>query len=108
MPLTPFHYPIAYFIYKILNSNERTSKSMNLPALIVGSMILDIGGLLELLTQNTIYRITTHSLIGAITIGTTLSVIVTFLFYPTIINRFFKIDKKLLKAEGPSAKTVVT
>ncbi|MHA1917950.1 MAG: DUF4184 family protein [Candidatus Ranarchaeia archaeon] len=96
MPFTPFHYPVTYFIYKVMKYNKKTSDAMNLPALIIGSMIPDLGGLFEIITLNTFYRIVTHSLIGAVTIGTALSFFVTVFFYPTFVNLFFKIDKQLL------------
>jgi hypothetical protein len=91
MPVTPFHYPLAFLISK-------TTKRFILPGLVVGSVIPDIEvpiiwiffpGLHD-------YRIL-HSLIGALTIGTLLAVVVTRFLYQPIVTRVFRVDRQHLK-----------
>ncbi len=88
MPVTPFHYPIAYLISK---SNFKLS----LPGLIVGAMMPDIEiPVIALLSgiQPT-NRLVLHSLLGAATIGTMLSLIVTVLIYPKLTSAIFPMSK---------------
>lgn len=96
MPLTPFHYPFAYILYEF-------NKKLKVPGLIVGSFIPDIeipvirllGGS-DILPSN---RLILHSLIGAATLGTLISLIGIILLYPTIISRVFKIDKERVEKQ---------
>jgi len=94
MPLTPFHYPIAYLIYKVDNR-------FSLPALIVGAMFpdLEIPFIIMLLGTQVPDRMILHSLLGAVTLGALLSMIVTNLLYPPIISPLFKIEKRKIQAK---------
>ena len=84
MPLTPFHYPVAYLIHKC---DERLS----LPGLVVGCMQPDVETpVIYFLTRNSVHsRLILHSLAGAATLGTMLSLALTTLIYPRLISRLF-------------------
>ena len=88
MPLTPLHYPIAYFIRKL-------SRNVSLPGLIVGSMIpdLEIPLIVLVFGINNPNRLVLHSLLGSATLGTMLATIVTIKFYPFLVSYFFGVDK---------------
>ena len=91
MPLTPFHYPVAYVLYKL-------NGKLSLPGLIVGSMFSDLEIPVLLVLRTSFDRLVLHSLLGAATFGTVLSVAFTVLIYPTLSSHFFKIDKVKVKA----------
>ncbi|MHA1576283.1 MAG: DUF4184 family protein, partial [Candidatus Thorarchaeota archaeon] len=92
MPLTPFHYPLAWGLSKM-------DRRLSLPALVVGSVIPDI----ECLFLWFFFRgvlpdhFILHSLIGGLTIGTIIAIGVTVYLYPPIISIIFKVDKEKLK-----------
>ena len=92
MPLTPFHYPIAYFLYKL-------DKRLSLPGLVVGCMFpdLEIPIIILLFGTQIPNRLVLHSLLGSATIGTFLAIIITNKVYPSLASYLFKVDKK--KAE---------
>ncbi len=92
MPLTPLHYPVAYLMYKL-------NKKLGLPGLVVGSMFpdLEIPAIIFLFRTRIPHRLVLHSLLGAATIGTMLSVIFTVLIYPPLISYFFKIEEEKIK-----------
>lgn len=93
MPVTPLHYPVAYFLYRL-------DKRLSLPGLAVGSMFpdLEIPVIILLFGTRIPHRVVLHSLLGAATLGTTLSVIFTALIYPPLTSRLFDIDEH--KVEG--------
>ena len=93
MPLTPLHYPIAYFIHKL-------NGKIILPGLIVGSMIpdLEIPFVVLIFGVNGPNRLVLHSFLGSATLGTMLAVIVTVKFYPFLVSSFFGLNKA--KVEG--------
>jgi len=92
LPLTPFHYPVTYVLYKL-------NRKLSLPGLIVGSMFPDLETLTlyVLLGYRFPERMFLHSLLGATTIGTVFSVAFTALIYPKLSSYFFKIDKVKVK-----------
>lgn len=92
MPATPFHYPLAYLIYKL-------DRKLSLPALVVGSMFpdLEIPVIVLLFTNRIPSHLVLHSLLGAATIGTILSVIFTVLFYPFLISTLFGVERRRTK-----------
>lgn len=92
MPATPFHYPLAYVIYRL---DDRLS----LPALAIGSMFPDveIPVIILLFTNRIPSHLVLHSLLGAATVGTILSVIFTVLFYPFLVGTLFRIEKGKIK-----------
>ncbi len=89
MPLTPLHYPIAYFINKI-------DTRFSLPGLIVGCMFpdLEIPFMLLIFGTNGPNRMILHSFLGSATIGTVLSLFFTVWFYPFFVSDLFRIKKE--------------
>ncbi len=94
MPLTPLHHPLAYLIYKL-------DKRLSLPGLIVGCMFpdLEIPFILLLLGTQVPNRMILHSLVGSVTIGTFLAVIVTIRIYPYLVSRLFNFDKEKVESK---------
>jgi membrane-bound metal-dependent hydrolase YbcI (DUF457 family) len=91
MPITPLHYPLAFGLSK-------TNKRLLLPGVIVGSVIPDIEvPLMWIFFSDLPDHLFLHSLVGAVTVGTLLAVIVTWLLYPPIISTVFRVDKDDLK-----------
>ncbi len=91
MPLTPLHYPVAYALYTL-------HKKRTLPGLTVGSMFPD----LEIPFVFVLYgtdRLMLHSLLGAVTIGTLLSVTFTVTIYPLFLRWIFGIDKDAIQTK---------
>ena len=89
MPITPFHYPIAYLIYSV------SKVKLSLPALIVGAMLpdLEIPIILLLVGSQEPERMVLHSLIGGLTVGTIIGVAITVVIYPRLTSAIFPIDK---------------
>lgn len=92
LPLTPFHYPIAYLVYKV-------GGKLSLPGLIVGSMLpdLEIPIMTLLFGTEVPNRMVLHSLTGAITVGTAFAVAITVWIYPTLTSTIFPINKLKVK-----------
>ena len=92
MPVTFLHYPVALGLSKISNK-------LSLPGLIVGSFIPDIEVPFLIIFFRGVFpdHFILHSLIGAVTIGTFLTILVTRFLYPPIVSKLFKLDKKALK-----------
>lgn len=93
LPLTPFHYPVAYLVYKV-------DKRLSLPGLAVGSMFPDVEiPIIQAFFGTRIpHRLVLHSLLGAATVGTLLSLLFTVLVYPTLISIVFHVNR--LKVKG--------
>ena len=88
MPATPLHCSIAYLI-------NRWKLQLSLPALLVSSMVPDLEiPVLFLVTGGFRGRLVLHSLLGAATLGTFLSVLLTIFLYPPAASFFFKLDRK--------------
>jgi len=89
LPLTPLHYPIACFIYKL-------DGRFSLPGLIVGCMFpdIEIPFIVLLFGIQGPNRLVLHSLLGSATIGTFLALIVTVQVYPFLVSHLFHVDKK--------------
>ncbi len=90
MPVTPFHYPVAYLLSKL-------KSSFSLPALIVGAMIPDFETPFVWLWKGTEDRLVLHSLLGGLTLGTALAAALTVLVYPRITSAILPIDKTSVK-----------
>ncbi len=87
MPFTPFHYPFAWLIHRLV-------RRLSLPALIVGSMIPDIEvPLMWVLAPHLPDHLLLHSLVGAMTLGTIITIASVKLLYPSLVTRIFGIDK---------------
>ncbi len=89
MTVTPLHYPVAYVLNKL-------HKKLTLPGLIVGSMFPDLEVPLLFFLIGT-DRLVLHSLLGAVTIGTMLSVMLTVSIYPILISYLFNVDEIKIK-----------
>lgn len=95
LPLSPLHYPIAYAAYKLKNN-------LSLPGFIVGSMFPDfeIPVIRLFFTDKYIYdRLVLHSLLGAATIGTVLSILFTVFLYPIQMIVLFRVKRELVRSE---------
>lgn len=93
LPLTPLHYPLAYFVSKI-------DKRLSLPGLIVGCMFPDVEVPFMILffgTQGP-NRMVMHSLLGSATLGTILAVTVTARVYPFLIARLFNVRREKVES----------
>jgi membrane-bound metal-dependent hydrolase YbcI (DUF457 family) len=92
LPVTPFHYPVAYVLSKL-------GRNFSLPALVVGSMVPDLEvPLIVLLFGNSVPRhLLLHSLLGALTLGTALAIAITVLIYPKVTSAIFPVDKLKVK-----------
>jgi len=92
LPVTPFHYPIAYVVYKLRGS-------LSLPGLVVGSMVpdLEIPFLALFSGTDASNRLVLHSLLGAATAGTVLSVAIAVLVYPRLVSAIFPVDNLRVK-----------
>ncbi|MFX0011992.1 MAG: DUF4184 family protein [Candidatus Hermodarchaeota archaeon] len=92
MPATPLHYPVAWGLSKL-------NKKLNLPGLIIGSFIPDVEVPILFLFFNVGIdnHFILHSLVGALTIGTIISILVTVYIYPILTSLIFRFDKSNLK-----------
>jgi membrane-bound metal-dependent hydrolase YbcI (DUF457 family) len=92
LPVTPFHYPVAYVIYKL-------GGNLSLPALVVGSMVpdLEVPFIVLLFGTGVPNHLLLHSLIGALTLGTALAIVITVLIYPKLTSAIFPVDKLKVK-----------
>jgi membrane-bound metal-dependent hydrolase YbcI (DUF457 family) len=103
MPATPLHYPLAHGL-------SRLDKRLSLPGLVVGSVIPDIEvPLMWIFFSDLPDHLFLHSLIGAVTVGTLLAVVVTWFLYPPIISTIFGVDReRVQKASGLSRMLVLS
>ena len=91
MPLTPFHYPVAYLMYKI-------GDRLSFPALIVSSLVPDLETLALYVATGRLYRgVVLHSLLGVATLGLFLAVFSTLYVYPTLVSFVFRLDRKAIE-----------
>jgi len=100
MPLTFLHYSIAYLIGK-------WKQNLSLPGLVVSSMMPDIERLFYLAVNNSNARGFLHSLFGAATLGTTLSVFFTVYAYPTVVSGIFGLEKEMIKEKCRFSKGLI-
>lgn len=93
LPVTPFHYTLAYIIHKI------GKMKLSLPALIVGAMLpdLEIPVMFLLLGPQEPDRMVLHSLLGGITVGTIIGVAITVVIYPRLTSAILPISKLKVK-----------
>ena len=102
MPITPFHHPVAYLIYKL-------GGKLSLPAVIVGSMLpdLEIPFMVLLFGNSVPTHLMLHSILGSLTVGTAIAVAITVLIYPKITSTIFPIDKLKVKQKCKFSLTLV-
>ena len=92
MPITPLHYPVAWGLSKL-------DRRLSLPGLIVGSFMPDIEVPILFLFFNIGIdnHFILHSFVGALTIGTLISTLVTVYLYPILTSLIFRFDKIKVK-----------
>ena len=91
MPLTPLHTAFAYLA-------KKSVMKLSLPALIVSSMLPDLEiPLIYLTTTSQSNRLFLHSLFGAATLGTLLSVLLTVFVYPAVISIAFRLERRVVE-----------
>ena len=91
MPITPLHYPLAFALSK-------ANKRLILPGLVVGAVIPDIEvPIMWIFFSDLPDHLFLHSLVGAAIVGTALAVLSTWLLYPTLISKIFRVDRGNLK-----------
>lgn len=91
MPYTPIHCSIAYLAREI-------RFQLSLPALIVSTMAPDLEiPFIYVITSGQYSRLALHSFLGAITLATLLSVILTVFAYSPVVSYLFKLDYKTVK-----------
>jgi membrane-bound metal-dependent hydrolase YbcI (DUF457 family) len=83
---------VAYVLYKL-------RANFSLPGLIVGSMVPDLEIPFIVLWSRTenFDRLVPHSLLGAMTLGTIISIAITVLIYPRLTSAILPIDKQKVK-----------
>ncbi len=86
------HYPVAWGLSKL-------DKRLSLPGLIVGSFLPDIEVPFLLIFFSGLLpdHLILHSLIGAVTVGTIISIAVTVYLYPILTSWLFHLDKEKIK-----------
>ena len=92
MPANFLHPVFAYLV-------NRWKPSFSLPGLLVGSIIPDVEVIpIYYLTNGEIDRLFFHSIVGAVTLGTILSLFLVIFIYPNFVSAIFRIDvKEMLK-----------
>jgi membrane-bound metal-dependent hydrolase YbcI (DUF457 family) len=91
MPYTPIHSSIAYLARQFI-------PKLSLPALLVSTMAPDLEiPFIYIATSGQYSRLVLHSFLGAITLATSLSVILVAFAYPPLVSYLFKIDFKTVK-----------
>ena len=91
MPAMFLHSTFAYLI-------NQWKPQFSLPALLVGTLLPDVEvPILYYLTDGAIDRLLFHSIIGAVTVGTIVSVGIVLIVYPPFVSFFFRLDKKDVK-----------
>ena len=102
MPITPFHHPVAYVIYRL-------GGKLVLPAVIVGSMLpdLEIPFMVLLFGANVPTHLMLHSILGSLTVGTAIATAITVFIYPKVIGAIFPVDKLRVKEKCKFSLTLV-
>jgi len=101
MPYTPLHWSIAYLARVI-------RPSLSLPALIVSTAVPDLEiPFIYITTGGQFGRLVLHSLLGAITFATLLSVLLTVYAYSPIVSHLFKLDTKIVRGKCRFSWTLV-
>ena len=91
MPAIFLHSTFAYLI-------NRWNPQFSLPALLVGTLLPDVEvPILYFLTDGAIDRLVFHSIIGAVTVGTFVSVGIVLIISPHFVSFFLGSTKKMLR-----------
>jgi len=101
MPATPLHCSIAYLLNK-------WKPQLSLPALLVSTMVPDLEiPFTYIMTGGFQHRLVLHSFLGAATLGTFISVLLTVFLYPSVVSFFFKLNKEKVKEKRRFSGTLV-
>ena len=101
MPAVFLHSSFAYVM-------KRLNPTFSLPALLVGSIMPDIEvPILYYFTNGEVDRLLFHSVIGAVTVGTFVSVGIVVFVYPSFISWLFRIDKIYIQKNCAFSGTLV-
>ncbi len=104
MPLTPLHYPVAYALHRL-------APSWSLPGFIVGAMVpdLEIPVIVGLYGLNGIpgNRLVLHSLVGGVTLGTLLSVLLVVLVAQPVLLRLLPLCRGRVRAACRRSRRLV-
>jgi membrane-bound metal-dependent hydrolase YbcI (DUF457 family) len=102
LPITPFHHPVAYIIYRL-------GGKLSLPAVIVGSMLpdLEIPFMVLLFGTSVPTHLLLHSIIGSLTVGTAIAVAITVFIYPKVTGAIFPIDTLKVKEKCRFSRRLV-
>jgi len=101
MPLPPIHTAFAYLL-------KRIHGTLNLPALIVGTMTADLEiPFIWLATGGYHDRLILHSLLGSAVIGTFVSALLTVFVYPIVVSSVFRLNKDEVREKCRFSKMLV-
>ncbi len=101
MPATPLHCSIAYLL-------NRWKPQLSLPVLLVSTMVPDLEiPFTYLMTGGLQHRLVLHSFLGAATLGTFISVLLTVFLYPSVVSFFFKLNKEKVREKCSFSGTLV-
>ncbi len=101
MPFTPIHWSIAYL-------TRAVRPSISLPALIVSTVMPDFEiPFIYIISGGQFSRLVLHSLFGAVTIATFMSVAFTIFCYSPMISRLFKVDSKFVENRCRLSSTLI-
>ena len=101
MPYTPIHWSIAYLAKEI-------KPRLSLPALIVSTAVPDLEiPFIYITTGGQFGRLVLHSFLGAITLATLLSVLLTVYAYSPIVSHLFKLDTKVIREKCRFSWTLI-
>ena len=82
MPSPLGHFAIAYCLSK-------STKTLGLPGLIVGSILPDLDILIHYVTRGAVGREALHSVVGAGALGTPVATLVVVFMYPVAVSTAF-------------------
>ena len=91
LPFTPFHYPIAYLMYKL-------DRRLPLPALVISAMVPDLEIPVLVLIGWIHDRMVLHSIIGGILVGVPLTMVLLGV-YQWLIPRIFSVNAERLASK---------
>lgn len=102
MPITPLHYFLAYILHRMSKNN------LNFPALVVGSIVPDLEvPIIFLVSGGVMDRLILHSILGSITLGLLLSILISFLLYPRLFGFILSDCREELKSKCSISKSLI-
>lgn len=101
MPYTPIHCSVAYWA-------RQMRPGLSLPALLVSTMAPDLEiPILYAATLGEYHRLVLHSLLGAMTLATALSVVLTAYAYAPLVSYLFRIEYEAVKGRCRLSRSMV-